>query len=152
MASISVSKPDEQQFAAFRGWRTALRILVTLISGVATFYFVLRVRGAFIFSADLWAMDRCLGFRSGCIAVVRYVWIYTASFRLGLVRSVVLGAVTTGGIAFSAGFFGPMIFAPGANQGPLLGIFITGPLGLLAGAIGGAIYWFVRRRRADSGQ
>lgn len=38
-----------------------------------------------------------------------------------------------GSISFAAGFFGPMVLAPGANQGPLLGIFITGPLGALAG-------------------
>ena len=49
-----------------------------------------------------------------------------------------LGRITTwafaiGVVCFSAGFFGPMIFAPGANQGPLLGILITGPLGFLAG-------------------
>ena len=35
---------------------------------------------------------------------------------------------------------GPMVFAPDANQGPLLGIFITGPLGTLLGAIGGFVY------------
>jgi hypothetical protein len=45
-----------------------------------------------------------------------------------------------GGIGFCAGFFGPMVFAPDANQGPLLGIFITGPLGALLGAIGGLIH------------
>ncbi len=50
-----------------------------------------------------------------------------------------LGAVILGGIGFSIGFFGPMIFTPQANQGPLLGIFITGPLGAVAGAIAGSI-------------
>lgn len=38
-----------------------------------------------------------------------------------------------GGISFSLGFFGPMLLNPGANQGPLLGILITGPLGVLVG-------------------
>lgn len=47
-------------------------------------------------------------------------------------------AFTIGIICFSAGFFGPMILAPGANQGPLLGILITGPLGLLLGFVIGA--------------
>jgi len=32
------------------------------------------------------------------------------------------------------------VFAPDANQGPLLGIFITGPLGAVLGAIGGFVY------------
>jgi hypothetical protein len=61
-----------------------------------------------------------------------------------------IGALTTGAIAFSAGFFGPIIFTPSANQGPLLGIFITGPLGLILGAIGGAFYWLIRRNRGHS--
>lgn len=43
-------------------------------------------------------------------------------------------AIIMGGIGFVAGFFGPMLLAPGANQGPMLGIFITGPLGAIAGA------------------
>ena len=50
-----------------------------------------------------------------------------------------LGAVILGGIGFCLGFFGPMIFMPEANQGPLLGIFITGPLGAIVGAVAGAI-------------
>jgi len=48
--------------------------------------------------------------------------------------------------AFLAGFVGPMILTPNANQGPLLGIFITGPLGLLGGLAWGAIR--AERRRA----
>jgi hypothetical protein len=48
-------------------------------------------------------------------------------------RRVLAWTFAVGGVAFTAGFFGPMILAPGANQGPLLGIFITGPLGLMVG-------------------
>ena len=49
-------------------------------------------------------------------------------------------------VAFALGFFGPMLLAPGANQGPMLGIFITGP----AGVAGGVVWGLVRslRRRA----
>jgi hypothetical protein len=57
-----------------------------------------------------------------------------------IVGSMFKGALIVGGIGFCAGFFGPMVFAPDANQGPLLGIFITGPLGALLGAIGGVVY------------
>lgn len=42
---------------------------------------------------------------------------------------------------FVAGFIGPLILAPQANQGPLLGLFITAPLGGLVGALG-AWWWF----------
>jgi hypothetical protein len=48
-------------------------------------------------------------------------------------------ALFIGAIAFAAGFFGPIVLTPDANQGPLLGIFITGPLGLLVGAVWGAV-------------
>jgi hypothetical protein len=66
---------------------------------------------------------------------------------LGLGGCVILGALLTGVVGFSAGFFGPIILSPDSNQGPLLGIFFTGPLGFVMGAIGGWIYWVVRSRR-----
>lgn len=57
----------------------------------------------------------------------------------------------TGGIAFALGFFGPIILTPDANQGPLLGIFITGPLGLLIGA-GFGIMREILGRKATPGE
>jgi hypothetical protein len=59
-------------------------------------------------------------------------------------------AVGVGGVAFLAGFVGPMILRPDSPQGPLLGIFITGPLGTVAGALAGfVIGLLVRRPRAN---
>jgi hypothetical protein len=52
----------------------------------------------------------------------------------------VRGGLILGGIGFVAGFIGPIILQPGANQGPLLGIFFTGPLGFTLGAAIGWIY------------
>jgi hypothetical protein len=54
-------------------------------------------------------------------------------------------AAIVGAVAFCGGFFGPMLLAPQANQEPLLGLFITGPLGFVAGAIGGLIHSLWRR-------
>jgi hypothetical protein len=51
-----------------------------------------------------------------------------------------------GVIGFAAGFVGPMIFAPEANQGPLLGILITGPAGVLVGAVAGLVYGLAKSR------
>ena len=45
------------------------------------------------------------------------------------------GAFMFGMTGFVIGFFGPMQFHPGANQGPMLGIFITGPAGALLGTV-----------------
>lgn len=50
------------------------------------------------------------------------------------------GAAVVGTIGFLAGFFGPILFTPSSNQGPLLGIFITGPLGVIVGLLGGLVY------------
>jgi len=58
-----------------------------------------------------------------------------------------VGALVIGGLAFACGFFGPIVLAPEANQGPLLGIFITGPLGFLLGGLLGAVFAPALERR-----
>jgi hypothetical protein len=47
-------------------------------------------------------------------------------------------------VGFAAGFFGPILLRPDANQGPLLGIFFTGPLGAAVGLIISWIWFLVR--------
>ena len=67
-----------------------------------------------------------------------------------LIRSGCLGAFALGGVAFLAGFIGPIIIWPEANQGPLLGIFVTGPLGAAVGAGLGVLVAASRHRRRRS--
>jgi hypothetical protein len=62
----------------------------------------------------------------------------------GVVRRAMGPALLLGGIGFAAGFFGPIIYQPDANQGPLLGIFITGPGGFLIGLIYGVVREMLR--------
>ncbi len=88
----------------------------------------------------------------GPVALVLAAW---ASRRLwlrlgdappaGVLASMALGAVILGGAGFAIGFFGPMMWAPEANQGPLLGIFITGPAGFVLGALAGLVVSMRRR-------
>jgi hypothetical protein len=59
-------------------------------------------------------------------------------------KLVLQGGLVVGGIGFAVGFFGPLVWSPGANQGPLLGIFVTGPIGFVAGA---ALGWLYARAR-----
>ena len=80
------------------------------------------------------------------VAVARYIWVRADDMPRHLAGSILYGAVLFGGVGFTAGFFGPMIFAPAANQGPLLGIFITGPAGVLMGALAGLVYGLVKSR------
>lgn len=59
-------------------------------------------------------------------------------------KLVVRVSFVTGVIGFAIGFFGPLLWAPDSNQGPLLGIFVTGPAGLILGA---ALAWLWTRMR-----
>jgi len=54
-----------------------------------------------------------------------------------------LWALALGATGFVTGFFGPMVLNPQANQGPLLGLLITGPLGAAAGAILGIVFMYL---------
>jgi uncharacterized membrane protein YeaQ/YmgE (transglycosylase-associated protein family) len=48
-------------------------------------------------------------------------------------------AIVLGIVGLSAGYIGPLVLSPDSNQGPLLGIFISGPAGALLGAVLGAL-------------
>jgi hypothetical protein len=72
-------------------------------------------------------------------------WRGMGAERSGVFGTTMAWAAIVGAVAFCGGFFGPMLLAPQANQGPLLGLFITGPLGFVAGAIGGLIHSLWRR-------
>lgn len=79
------------------------------------------------------------------VALGGFVWVKLAAPPRRLIPSVFFGAVLLGGVGFTAGFFGPLTLWPEANQGPLLGLFITGPLGGLVGGMLGLIHWRNRR-------
>lgn len=66
------------------------------------------------------------------------------------VRRAMRPALLLGAIGFAAGFFGPMILRPGANQGPMLGIFITGPGGFLLGLLYGTVREWRRAEAASA--
>lgn len=64
----------------------------------------------------------------------------------------VLGALLVGAIGFAGGFYGTTLLMPHSNQGSLLGIFLTGPLGCMLGAAGGALYSLARRKHEGEKQ
>jgi len=82
-------------------------------------------------------------------AVICWWFVFRGKYKRSRIRMIYafLGALIVGGIGFAFGFFGPIIFSPQANDGPLLGIFITGPFGFAIGAIIGAIVGFIRTRQ-----
>jgi hypothetical protein len=52
---------------------------------------------------------------------------------------ILLWAILLGAVGLVGGFLAPLAIAPEANQGPLVGLLITGPAGLVLGAALGAI-------------
>ncbi len=61
-------------------------------------------------------------------------------------------AFILGAIGFTVGFFGPLVWAPEANQGPLLGIFFTGPFGFALGLLWGVFREVKRHNRERNGE
>lgn len=123
---------------------TPFRLLLSVAACFGAWLLVFYVSLMLLPDALAWLQPlAALGF---AIWVARRVWV-----RLEVITDASLpvfigiGAATLGGLGFVAGFFGPMIFAPGANQGPLLGIFITGPGGALLGALAGWLVWLKQR-------
>jgi len=135
-----------------------LRGGVTLLTGVATFYFVGWTGGALLSALMPDTIAAVLGL---ALAVACTAWvghrIWTTSGGMagggagpqtpGILGSALNGAILVGAVGFVGGFFGPILITPGANQGPLLGLLFTGPLGAVLGAIGGGIYGVARQRR-----
>jgi hypothetical protein len=70
------------------------------------------------------------------VSVIRTMWRY---------------AWVTGVIGFIGGFVGPVIVTPDANQGPMLGLLITGPLGFIAGGLLGLGVELYRMRGTHGG-
>ncbi len=128
------------------------RIVISIVAAI-TGYTLVSVALLVAFPQQMSATFSALSF-CACLGAAfgagRLVWnqLASSSGTPGLARAITLGALLVGGLGFLGGFIGPMIFAPRANQGPLLGILITGPLGVVAGAIGGALHWMVRRKSA----
>lgn len=126
---------------------SVVRVVLSVITAVGGFYFTYWAGGALLFAVDVNGWIELALAAVVAVGAAAFVWT-RAGVPGGFLSSVGTGAIVTGTIAFVAGFFGPILLMPGANQGPLLGIFITGPLGFLLGGIGGAVSWARRRRQA----
>jgi hypothetical protein len=59
---------------------------------------------------------------------------------------VFLAVIASAFVGFAAGFYGPIFLSSSASQGPLLGIFLTGPLGALLGLVVSLIYVLKMRK------
>lgn len=124
------------------------RILLLLVVVTAVYFFVYWLPFAFVPLEEREWVANLVSLLCAVLAG-RFIWTRTGdgARQRGLLAAMSIGALALGGIGFCAGFFGPLLLAPDANQGPLLGLFITGPLGFLLGGIGGFCYWLRHRDR-----
>ncbi len=78
-----------------------------------------------------------------------FTWKLVAGERISTWVAVTGGALILGGLFFTLGFLGPMVISKDTNQGPMIGLFIAGPLGVIMGAIGGYVY--ASKQKAGAG-
>ena len=126
--------------------KQVVRLLAALIVVLAVYPFAFWISGALLqlteqfWIASVVALVCSLG--AGWL-----VWSRLASAPGAVITHVMTGCLVLGAVGFLAGFLGPMVFSPEANQGPLLGFFVTGPLGAALGALGGFAYGARARRQ-----
>ena len=89
-----------------------------------------------------------------CFLIVKVV--FRRGAMISFLSHALLAGLFVGGISFLIGFFGPMIygFLVGRDlpQGPLLGFFITGPIGIAFGLLAGTGWWLFRLWKPKSGK
>jgi len=124
-----------------------MRIITLIFVVPATYYFIYWLPCSSLLPLDEQQWIASVLSLACAVAAGWFVWVKVVSVSNGAISTIMLGAVLFGGIGFTGGFFGPMIFAPGANLGPLLGILITGPAGFVLGGIAGFIYWTVKNSK-----
>ena len=114
-----------------------LRPIVSLLMFLTVLFFISTIL-TITTSYPTWL---CTGFSLACASLAGwFTWKLVSGQRTGVGIAVISGALILGGLCFTVGFLGPMAFAKDTSQGPLIGIFIAAPLGMMMGAIGGYFY------------
>jgi len=127
-----------------------VRIVAILFVVPATYYFVFWVPFSLVdLGESRWLIAKIVSVLCA-LAAGWYVWARMMISHDSPVSSMLVGAFVIGSISFLAGFIGPIIFLPGSNQGPLLGLFITGPLGFVVGLVVGLLWWRHRRSKTNA--
>ncbi|MDH7445857.1 hypothetical protein [Aquimarina sp. 2201CG14-23] len=83
------------------------------------------------------------------LAILSMMLVYKKTIHISndLATHIVVGGFIVGPIVFFLDYFVPVIITPTSHQGPLIGVFIAGPIGFVVGLISGLIYWKTRGKR-----
>lgn len=76
-------------------------------------------------------------------------WKLVSGDHIHPVAAIASGGLILGGLCFIVGFLGPMAIGKDTGQGPLVGIFIATPVGVILGALAGYAY-ACKQKPADS--
>jgi hypothetical protein len=123
------------------------KILIATFTALVGLFFLTTMISIFTTISDAISAALSVPF---AIIVGWSVWKSASRRRIGVGFVVLSVALIFGGLGLSIGFLGPMLFDLDANQGPMLGIFITGPLGFVLGAIIGYIYWLRKLKNEEA--
>jgi hypothetical protein len=129
-----------------RDMRLAAKVIVSALVFLAVYFFSYWAVFVQVVPDSLPNVQAIAALLAGA-ACAFLMWRTMSAADQGIFATAASRAAVAGAIGFCGGFFGPLILTPGANQGPLLGIFITGPLAFIGGGIGGLIFAFWKRSR-----
>jgi hypothetical protein len=149
----SGDQPIDVPAARWQAIETVVGVLVAVVCALITYLCVWSSWHAFapillLYYMPAWTPPGVA--MVSAVAMAFSIWRYAGLRELA--TAVIVGAIVTGGVGFSIGFFGPMLVS-NSPQGPLLGILFTGPIGFLLGAGGGACWWIwksIRYRPSSS--
>jgi hypothetical protein len=130
-----------------------LRLVIAVVATCVAYFVMLRLVTPLFFDAGTPARARIMPSLVGAIGVGFLAWLLVGKLPQEAAAAMGTGALIGGAVGFFGGYFGPMLFSPDSNQGPLIGLFITGPLGVPLGAIVGLFVWYrstkPRRKAVD---
>lgn len=124
-------------------WMTPVRRALWASITFLGFYALTALPLVFRFGYRSWALGAPLIVG---IAAALYVWVRFDTRPDAIARPLFGGAILFGIVGFAVGFFGPMVVAPHTGQGGLLGISVTGPVGIVLGALIGLVFGVEKSR------
>jgi hypothetical protein len=131
--------------------KTFIQIILTLFVVLIIYFIILRK----IFFAGMLALSNTAQIiTSLIIAIIAAIllWRKIGNISNTLPACIIAGGVTLGLIGLILGVYVPIILNRSTVQGPLIGILLTGPAGILLGLVVGGAYWYpkVKKKRGIS--
>lgn len=127
--------------------KTFIQVILTLFVVLINYFIVNIIRQ--IFFAGMLTLSNTAQMISLIIAIIFAIllWRKIANISNTLPACIIAGALIFGLTGFILGVYVPIILNPSTVQGPLIGIFLTGPAGILLGLVVGGAYWYPKVKK-----